>query len=201
MHNYTLKSPSKAIEIKAVAMLHHECINLGFLSKLGPKFLYYLYLSMQECEETELIIAKDKHGVIGFISGATTLKPVLYNMLRRHLFRVTLSIIPHLLSISNVRKLIELASYTSIVDSTDKHFEAELLSLAVKEEYRGTGVSQKLFSGLKEQFEEKGHKEFKIIVGEELTAAQKFYKKMGAMESGLINLHSNSPSILFTFKM
>lgn len=197
MNKHIIKTASYNDEIKAVALIHYECINLGFLSKLGPGFLFYLYLSMQNCDEIDLIVAKDEQTVIGFITGATTLKPVLNYMLRHHFFRVILSIIPHLFSIANLKKIFELANYTNINEQIGYHPEAELLSLAVKEEFRGTGVSQDLFLALKERFKIKEHKQFKIIVGEELKAAQLFYKKMGAIESDSLNLHSNSQSIVF----
>ena len=201
MQNFIIKKPYSDDEIKAVALIHYECINLGFLSKLGSDFLYYLYKSINNCDETELIIAKDNNQVIGFVSGATTLRPVMHYLIRHYFLQTTVAIIPHLFSIKNIKKIYELLKYSKTADQENNLPEAELLSLAVKEKYRGSGVAQMLFSKLMAAFKEKGHDKFKIIVGEELGPAKTFYRKMGAIESGSLNLHGSSQSILFTVEI
>lgn len=186
-------------EVSQVATIHYEFLNTSFLSQLGPKFLFYLYDSIYNCEETELIIAKDKDHVVGFITGASSLRPVYKYMLKKHLLKIIFSLLPTLLSITKIKKILEVLNHSKHEDTAGSKVSprAELLSIAVKSDYRGNGVAQSLFKELSSQFKKKGIASFKIIVGDRLIAAKNFYMKMGATEIGEITIHQGEQSTIF----
>ena len=198
MTKYNIKTHSLSNnEIRSVAEIHANTINLGFLSQLGPGFLYYLYKSIYECPQTELILAKDNDLTVGFITGCSSLKPVLKHLVKKYLIQTTISLIPQVIKPSNVKRIFEIITYSTKENSTLTSPSAELLSLAVIDSYRGSGVAKYLFEELQKQLKLKGFSEFKIIVGVELIQAQRFYERMGATKFDTIDLHKNSTSLIY----
>jgi hypothetical protein len=66
-----------------VARIHIACIDQGFLSTLGPRFLSLLYQSIDETENSTLIVARDKDRIIGFVAGTLEIREV-YRTLVKH---------------------------------------------------------------------------------------------------------------------
>lgn len=186
-------------ELRAIGNLHYKCIDLGFLSKLGTKFLFYLYKAMSVSDDVVVIVAKDQDHVIGFISGTQgSFYNVYKNLIKRHFFSVSLVLIPRLFRFSNFKKILEILFYTKEENNLSDLPKAELLSLAVAKEYRGSGVSQELFIMLADHFKEVKINNFKIIVGEDLNGAQKFYEKMGAIRERALEVHSGKSSVIYS---
>ena len=71
---------------------------------------------------------------------------------------------------------------------------AELLSIAVDPAYRGRGIAEDLYAGLKLFFATCGLGEFKIIVGAPLATAHRFYRRMGAVPVAEIEVHRGAAS-------
>lgn len=184
-------------QIRETALIHLESINLGFLSQLGADFLFYLYKSIYECSETELIVATDGGRVIGFITGASSLGPAYKHLLRHYCFKTFFSVLPHLFSFTKAKKIVEIFLHARQADQEGEYPANELLSLAVRDEYRRSGIARELFERLKEEFGKRGISVFKIIVGDELYPAQKFYERMGAFKIGELEVHKGSKSIVY----
>jgi len=191
------KGPFLDDELKAVATLHRQNINLGFLSQLGDRFLFYLYKSMSECDRSILIVAKQDDDVVGFISGSIGLGPVFKHLLRRHFVGVSLALLPNMASLSKLKRIAETLLYSKEEDDAGVFPPGELLSLAVKDDFRRVGVAKQLSLALIKEFKKKRLDEFKIIVGEELLGAQKFYEKMGAVKVGMIEVHKGAKSFVY----
>jgi ribosomal protein S18 acetylase RimI-like enzyme len=184
-------------EIKQVAELHVNYLNKGFLSQLDSGFIFYLYKAMSKSTIADLIIAKKQEEVVGFITGSSSLIPIYSYIIKHYLIQVLFNITPHLFNISKVKKIIEIISYSNN-EKSEKHFpKTELLSLVVKEKSRRTGVAKVLFDELTSQFKKKGQSDFKIMVGEELKGAQRFYERMGAKKIGGIEGHQGKGSIIY----
>ncbi len=79
--------------------------------------------------------------------------------------------------------------------------KAELLVLAVRKEYEGSGLAQNLFEKLIEIFREKGVQEFRITTGDELIRAQKFYEKMGAVKVNDMEIHKGHRSWIYRYEI
>lgn len=198
MKEYVIKTTNITDdELKSVAQIHIKSINLGFLAQLGPTFLFYLYKSINECEQTELIIANNDKLTIGFISGCTSLKPAYKHLLKKYFIPTFISLVPKLFNFTTIKKIFEIITYSSKDTNTLDNLSSELLSLAVIESYRGSGIAECLYKQLQLQLQLSGFSEFKIIVGNELLQAQKFYEKMGATKVGIIELHGNSSSFIY----
>lgn len=184
-------------EIKQVAELHVKYLNTGFLSQLGSGFLFYLYKAMSKSTVADLIIAKNEEEVIGFITGSSSLKPIYLYMIKHYLIQLLINIMPHLFNLSNVKKIIEIFYYSKNEKNEENLPKTELLSLVVKKESRRTGVAKNLFDELSSHLKQKGFLGFKIVVGEELEGAQRFYEGMGAKKIGNIEVHKGKKSIVY----
>lgn len=191
-------------DIFNVASLHKTNINQGFLQELGVIPLFFLYQAINRSPVSQLIIAKDKSGmVIGFVSISFNL-PLLYRFfLLRYGGIVGFFAFPKLLKWARIKKVLNLFNYGK--KKTQKKVNvlgAELLSIVVDKEWRGMGVAEQLFNELmiiaNTIIKEKA---FKIVVGKNLIPAQKFYEKMGAKKEGEVSIHGNSTSYIYVKKV
>ena len=60
----------KSSDYRAIAKLHCDHINQGFLATLGIPFLTLLYESIDKDSESVLLVERVDTGIIGFVSGA-----------------------------------------------------------------------------------------------------------------------------------
>ena len=120
--------------------------------------------------------------------------------LKKRPFQALIYIAPKLISFSKLRKALESLFYPGKKEFL-KMPKAELLVLAVRKEYEGSGFAQKLFEKLIESFREKGIKEFRITTGNELIRAQKFYHKMGAEKVNDMEIHKGHRSWIYRYKI
>ena len=176
----------------------------GVSSGVGVIPLFFLYQAINRSPVSQLIIAKDKSGmVIGFVSISFNL-PLLYRFfLLRYGGIVGFFAFPKLLKWSRIKKVLNLFNYGK--KKTQKKVSAlgaELLSIVVDKEWRGMGVAEQLFNELMIIANTKiKEKAFKIVVGKNLIPAQKFYEKMGAKKEGEISIHGNSTSYIYVKKV
>lgn len=184
-------------DLKAVAALHSQCISRSFLSQLGDGFLFYLYKTLSECDSSILVVAKYGSEVVGFISGGTRLGSIYKYLLRHYFVETVLALAPAMFSLSKIKRIIEILVYPRQEDVGMGLPNAELLSLAVRADFRRTGVAKKLYHELVGQFSRIGVSEFRIIVGGELSEAQRFYEKMGAIKAGIVEIHEGCHSLAY----
>ena len=181
----------------AVAHLHSTNINHGFLPSLGTRFLYELYRCISEHPETFLIAEEHDGKVLGFIAGTTGKRP-LRSVLLRHPFRVFTALLPSLTNRHRIAGILAVARHVgSDHHSTTNLPRAELLSMAVDVKLRGQGCAERLFKSLEAQLRQANVSAFRIVAGSSLTAACRFYEKMGATEAERFQLHKGDVSIVF----
>ena len=123
---------------RKVARLHCEHINQGFLATLGAPFLALLYEAIDRGEDSVLIVKEVDGKVIGFVSGAATLRPIYKRLLFRP-FSLLKTLISCFLSISKLLKVIEilrLSKNNPVLKGLPRH---ELLAIVVDPQYEGLG--------------------------------------------------------------
>jgi ribosomal protein S18 acetylase RimI-like enzyme len=74
---------------------------------------------------------------------------------------------------------------------------AELLSISVDQDYRGKHHAESLYRQLIDFFRSKNVGRFKIVAGESLAAAHRFYRKMGAQSAGRTEVHKGESSLVY----
>jgi ribosomal protein S18 acetylase RimI-like enzyme len=180
---------------RQVAELHASAIGQGFLSELGPRFLTLLYEALDRSAASVLIVEVEGQKVQGFVSGGTGLGPIYWTLLRRFL-ALFFALWPVIFSYGKLKRIAELLLHTRSA-STDKLPAAELYSIAVSPEFRGTGVAELLYTKLRHEFKARGISEFKIVVGDALVPAQTFYRKVGAVPVMTVEVHEGISSTVF----
>jgi len=183
-------------DYRAVANLHCEHINKGFLSSLGVPFLTLLYEVIDKDSESVLLVERMDQKVVGFVSGACGLGRI-YKQLLLKPFRLLYSLKATLLSPSKMYKIIEVLLITKNSNISDNLPQQELLSIVVNPAYQGGGHAVNLFNALCTHFREEGVSCFKIVVGSNLDRAHAFYKKMGSIPVMEMQVHKGVNSVVY----
>ena len=174
-------------------------IGKGFINKLGNQFLRLYYDAMTSSPYSFLFVAKEGGSVIGFISGCINLKKFYKYFLRKYFLKIFFVSFLKILNPVNAKKILETKKYPEI---KDKNLPvAELTGIAVLDKFKGKGAAQNLFKKFLLEMRKRGVKEFKVVVGENLNRAVKFYEKQGFVFYSYIYLHKNMRSKIFTYKI
>lgn len=191
--------------LAAIAQLHCQALRYGFLSRVGERFLALLYSTIRDIPDATLIAAVKGDRVVGFVSGAVCTGRLYRIFLRRHLVRGGLMLLPHMISPARLCRLLETLTYPfrrrDPVDQEEPLPAAELLSIAVAEDQRGTGVAAELYGLLCQEFGRRRVGAFRIVVGAGLAPARRFYAKMGAREVKAIAVHRGEESVVLVHDM
>ena len=179
-----------------VAKLHCEHLNQGFLATLGPSFLTLLYEAIDKDQSSVLIVKEVDGKIVGFVSGAVSLRPIYSRLLYRP-FSLFSALASCFFSISKLSKIIEilfLAKNNPILNKLPRH---ELLTIVVDPLWQGRGHAEDLFQSLCSYFKKTNVTDFKIIVGSDLARAHAFYLKMGCVVVGKIEVHEGKDSLTY----
>lgn len=180
-----------------VAALHASSIPHGFLPKLGTGFLEELYRCIDEDRSTFLEVCEERGRVVGFVAGTIGQKP-LRSILCRHPVRVAWQLMPSLISPARFTGMLSIGRYASSGAGLPPGLpNAELLSIAVDPGVRGKGHAERLFGALERRMREAGVDRFRIIAGDSLKAACRFYLKMGAEQVAEVEIHAGARSLVF----
>ena len=68
-------------------------------------------------------------------------------------------------------------------------------------EFHGQGIAQKIFEQFVLEIKKREIKQFKVIVGESLPRAIKFYEKIGFEFCSTISIHQNQPSRVYIYNI
>lgn len=192
---------NRADRYRQVAELHAANINQGFLATLGIPFLSLMYRAIDEACDSVLLVEADGDRVIGFVSGGAGMGSIYKRMLRRP-FRLGWALLPSLLRPARVKRILDIMRYSRRSSAPGPDLPAaELLSIAVAPEARGSGIAERLYRRLEAHFREAGQQAFKITVGDALAPAHRFYARMGALPVGRMHVHAGEPSTVYMHQM
>ncbi|KKC25714.1 hypothetical protein WP12_12950 [Sphingomonas sp. SRS2] len=179
-----------------VAQLHAAAIHQGFLPMLGAEFLALLYQSIDECAESVLFVEREAGRVIGFVAGAKSMRSI-YRQMIGHWYRLARALIPIVLKPRHIWRIVEILLYNRADGGGPNLPTYELLSIAVDDGFRGRGVARRLYMRLVDHFHAMDASGFRIAVGSKLDAAHAFYRGMGAVEVGEVEMHQGKNSVIY----
>jgi ribosomal protein S18 acetylase RimI-like enzyme len=185
---------------RRVAQIHANNIDQGFLSTLGTPFLTLLYEAIDANESSVLLVARHKGQVVGFVSGAEGMGAIYRHLLRRF-FKLAWALLPAMASPRKLWKIGEILLMSKKTQVRPDFPHAELLSIAIDPAQRGQGHAQNLYQELVEHFKGRRVSLFRIVVGEALPEAQRFYTKMGAQPLGQIEVHQGRVSLVYVHQI
>lgn len=185
--------------LREVAKLHASCIDKGFLSSLGPRFLTVLYRAIDRSDAAVLIVETDNTGVIGFVSGGRGMGPI-YRQMLRDWPKMLLSLAPVVIRPRKVWGVVEILRRG---DGRNINLDTppwELFSIAVAPASRGSGVAERLYSALCRHLKTQGVSAFCIVVGDALRPAKRFYTRLGAEPVSKFCVHGKIPSTIYVHR-
>lgn len=183
-------------DAKEIAKIHKEEIKEGFLSSLPLVFLEKLYSAAIESDF--IIVAEGSGMIVGFMAGTTDIKKLYSVFLKRYFFHSVIILFFKIFNFSALKKIIENLLYPKKEQDLPK---AELITVAVKKEFQGNGLAGEMLALFQQEMKNKGVDVFKVIVGEELKPAIKFYEKSGFKFLKNISLHNDEPSRVYIFEL
>ncbi len=183
-------------DYRAVARLHCDHINQGFLATLGVPFLTLLYEAIDKDRASVLLVERVDRNVIGFVSGTRGLGRIYKQLLLRPL-RLIYSLKVSILSPSKIYKILEVVLMSKNNSVLVDLPQQELLSIVVNPYYQGGGHAENLFKALSIHFGAKGTSSFKIVVGSSLARAHAFYVKMGCTPVKEVQVHKGTNSVVY----
>lgn len=187
-------------DYRAIAKLHCNHINKGFLATLGIPFLTLLYEAIDKDSESILLVERLNSEVVGFVAGTRGLGRICKQLLL-HPLQLIFALKTHFLSPSKIYKIIEILTLSKDENSLIDLPKEELLSIVVSPTHQGGCHAENLFKALCSYFKSQGASSFRIVVGSNLARAHSFYKKMGAMPAKEIQVHKNADSVVYVKKL
>lgn len=182
--------------LRQVAELHASCIDQGFLSTLGARFLTVLYRAIDRSSTSALLVETSGTSVTGFVSGGSGMGPIYRQMLRDWPALIA-ALAPVLLKPRKILGIIEILRRGGAREVGITLPEAELFSIAVAPEARGSDTAKRLYGALCTHFRKQGVPAFRIVVGDSLIPAQRFYTRMGAEPATSLRLHGEATSTVY----
>jgi len=197
---------AEPVEASTVARLHGDAIPTAFLTSLGTKVLTQVYRAMIASPRAVLLVAVDEgQRILGFVGGTTSVRDFYLDFaMSRYAWYVAWSLLTshgrHILPLWS--RALETLRYPFRKNTTPADLpSAELLSIAVVEEVRGTRVAVKLMEALKCYFKQCGVSEFKVVVGAENLRACRYYEKMGGRLIAQIEVHRGGISHVYGYEI
>lgn len=193
----SLKKNLSDDEVRQIAELHYNLLPDSFLASFGRDFLYLIYQKIELSVGSTIIVYCINSEVVGFIAGGKGLKNVYLQLLKNPL-QLCKFVLPQLLRKSTVIKLLLLLIRKNGSNNTAfKMTDAELYSICVTKKHQGSAVAEALYVSLCDFFKENNLDSFMIVVGSDLSQAQRFYIKQGAVPVGILKQGSGKQSIVF----
>jgi len=181
-----------------IVKIHQREIKKGFLSTLSNNFLTKIYSAIVGSKHSFCVIAEEDQEIKGFIAGATDLNDFYLYFLKRHFLSVFFFLSPSIFNFRKVKKVFEALFYPN----KEKELAvAELLTIAVKSQFRGKGIAGQMLERFISEMKNREVDIFKVVVGEVLLPAIKFYEKKGFKFVKNINIHKDNVSRIYIYQI
>jgi len=180
-----------------IAQIHKQEIATGFLSSLPLRFLTQLYTELIASPSGFIVVAQEEH-IIGFVAGTTSLNAFFRYFLFHSFFQALLILWPYVFNVQRLKKIVESLLYPA---KERKLPQAELLTIAVDRGLQGQGIAQNMFTSFAQEMKKRGVLQFKVMVGEDLKPAIRFYEKMGFHFLQKTAVHGDQPAYIYVYNI
>ena len=185
-----------------IARLHVNVIETGFLSKLGPAVLVEFYRTIAQSEGSFVLATlSDGNDVQAFIAGSAGTHSLYREHLRLRSWKSLAKLFFALARPTRLLRVIETVRYSEGTQTGTDLPDAEILNFCVDPKAQRSGLGQVLMHALDAEFLRRGFKQIRIVTGATQTSAQNFYRKIGAIPVGDIEVHAGTQSSLFLWDL
>ncbi len=177
-----------------IAKIHKAEIGAGFLSSLSIAFLTRFYQALIESKSSFCVVAKEQNELVGFIAGVSNMDTFYAYFLGHYFFQSFFILLPSIFS--SFKKIWEALRYPTKEQSLPK---AELLTIAITKEFQGKGVGSLLLPKFVAEMKKRNVGIFKVVVGQQLANAIKFYEKNNFIFLQNTTIHGKDVSKVYTY--
>ena len=163
----------------ALAQTMMSEISWGRLRDLGPSFNTVLHRAWILSDYAVVVVAEKDGRVAGYGAALADTERFNRELKLKHGWLLALLLVPKLFRLRNIQTIIR--AYTYFPEAPPDDPDAEVVSMAVYRDHRGSGVGRLIFDGMVEGLQAKGSRTLKIghvDVGEE--TANAFWSGLGA---------------------
>lgn len=189
----TIKKAKKD-EAKIIAQIHRESINTGFLSTFGDRFLTKLYEFIISANYCACYIYRQNNIPVGFICVSLDSKKMYNDFLKKNFCLATIVFLKNVLNVNRLTKIFDHLFYNSKKKSLP---EAELLSVAVIENFKRKKIGSELFNKATDYFKKNNIKNFVITTGANNTESNEYFKKNKCKLTKRVSIHRNQNSNIY----
>lgn len=183
---------------KAVALLHKEGIPSGFLSSLKTDLLAKMYCIIIEDGSCFVYVHYDL--VRGFITCSTDSKALYKKIVRKNVLSLIPLFLKKIFSLSFIKRSLEsflIPFKTGKGERKSEKIMPELLSIVISKDIQAKGIGSELLAALENDLKAKNVKRYKVIAGDNLVSANKFYLKNGFAVKEKLELHKGQISNIY----
>jgi ribosomal protein S18 acetylase RimI-like enzyme len=189
-------------DAERAATLHASEITEGFLPSLGRPFLVRLYRRVVRSPRSFLLVAQDDGAVVGFVAGTESVRDLYRSFLLHDGAVATLAALPRVAR--SWRRVAETLRYPAGAEADPRGDgsalpQAELLAIAVAPAARGHGIGRRLVEALTTEFERRGVRAIRVVVGADNDTAIDLYERSGFTKAARIEVHRGTPSQVLTW--
>jgi len=182
---------AKIHDASSIAKLHAETLSSSFLASLGLKFLNSLYgfLITQE----NVWVYEENNEILGFVSFSQNSSGMMKRFLINCPACIIFIAIKAILSPSLIWRMFETfqAPFKSQKSNNSNNLPpGELLSISVSPRCQRSGIGAKLIDTLEVYLKQNHIQNYKVVAGEELISANKFYLKNEFLLATRISIHN-----------
>lgn len=191
---------ARTSDYQKIAEIHFLTLDNSFLSSLGKSFLECLYKFLISKEHI-WVFEEEENKIVGFVSFSEN----SHSMMKRFILSRPVCLLKLLFVIfihpQIILKVVEtaLAPFKSM-KSNKKKIElpdSELLSISVSKFTQAKGIGSQLLQALERFLIENNIYQYKVIAGNTLVSANKFYLKNGFKLSHQIKIHGKDISNVY----
>ena len=183
-----------------IAELHKRGIPTGFISSLHVNVVKKLYETIIR-GGIVYVLRNDEGKVIGFISCAIDTKDIYKKFIRNNLVAVLPYFLFKVFSFSFFNKVVETLTAPAKTESKKELEVPELLSIVISPNVQARGFGKVLLKALEDDLKERSIKLYKVVAGEKLEAANKFYRKNGFELVYQTEIHKGNKSNIYLKKL
>ncbi len=190
---------SKSEDIESVCHVHLQSFQGEFLSSFGNEFLKVYYRNSLFDSEHLLLVAKVQDEIVGFVAGTLDNEDLYQNLFKKNFFTIALIAIKRFLFSKDFRNQVlkrkhfirdaiksRFPKRKNKKDSMYREMKQEtsgkccnLISIAVLDSFRGSGVALDLTKAFESEMQKMGAVEGELYVKTGNTRGIDFYKKAG----------------------
>ncbi|MBN2893865.1 MAG: GNAT family N-acetyltransferase [Bacteroidales bacterium] len=178
-----------------IALLHKKEIPTGFISSLNLKVVKKLYESIITNEI--IFVLENESTIVGFVSCAKNTGILYKKFIKKNLFAVAPYFVLKVFSFSFIKKIFETLTAPKKT-KLDNEEIPELLSIVIDSNQQAKGLGKLLLDELENKLVEDKIKKYKVVAGDNLISANKFYNKYGFTLSAQTELHKGAISNIYT---